>query len=147
MSVAEDVAGSPFGFKLNAITSSLTGATVTGPSGSPPAVSVDLGATNPNNGDQVTFTFNLPDGTTEAIQLTASTATPPPSRKFCDRRHVHGDGEPTSRPRSIAAIGTLASTSLVAASAMAASDNFFNTDGMATGSVVNNKAAVRPSPG
>src|SRR5439155_9926488 len=40
------------------------------------------------------------------------------------------------------AIGTLASTSLVAASAMAASDNFFNTDGTATGSVVNNKAAV-----
>src|SRR5512139_405967 len=30
VSVAEDVAGSPFGFKLNAITSSLTGATVTG---------------------------------------------------------------------------------------------------------------------
>ena len=29
--VAEDVAGSPFGLKLNAISSSLTGATVTGP--------------------------------------------------------------------------------------------------------------------
>ena len=33
--VAEDVAGSPFGFKLNAISSSLTGAIVTGPTGSP----------------------------------------------------------------------------------------------------------------
>src|SRR5436190_4259178 len=42
VAVAEDAAGSPFGFKLNAITSSLTGATVTGPSGSPAAVSVDL---------------------------------------------------------------------------------------------------------
>src|SRR6267378_7598332 len=46
--VAEDVAGSPFGLKLSAISSSLTGATVTGPAGSPAAISVDLGATNPN---------------------------------------------------------------------------------------------------
>ena len=141
VSVAEDVAGSPFGFKLNAISSSLTGATVTGPSGSPAAVSVDLGATNPNNGDQVTFTFNLPDGTTEAIQLTASNATPPPSGSFA----IGPTSTVTASNLKAAlnsAIGTLASTSLVAASAMAASDNFFNTDGMATGSVVNNKAAV-----
>src|SRR6266852_9628971 len=33
--VAEDVAGSPFGLKLTAISSSLTGATVTGPTGTP----------------------------------------------------------------------------------------------------------------
>ena len=51
VSVAEDVAGSPFGLKLNAVSSSLTGATVTGPAGSPAAVSIDLGATNPNTGD------------------------------------------------------------------------------------------------
>ena len=144
VSVAEDVAGSPFGFKLNAVTSSLTGATVTGPSGSPPAVSVDLGATNPNNGDQVTFTFNLPDGTTEAIQLTASSATPTPAGSFA----IGANSTATAANLKAAlntAIGTLANTSLVAASAMAASDNFFNTDGTAIGSVVNNKAAV-PAP-
>ena len=144
VSVAEDVAGSPFGFKLNAITSSLTGATVTGPSGSPAAVSVDLGATNPSNGDQVTFTFNLPDGTTDAIQLTASTATPPPSGSFAI------GATPTATAANLnaalnTALGTLANTALVAASAMAASDDFFNTDGIAVGSVVNNKAAV-PAP-
>ena len=144
VSVAEDVAGSSFGFKLNAITSSLTGATVTGPSGSPPAVSVDLGATNPNNGDQVTFTFNLPDGTTEAIQLTASSATPPPAGSFAI------GATPTATAANLkaalnTAIGTLANTALVAASALAASDNFFNTDSTATGSVVNNKAAI-PAP-
>src|ERR1700744_2468035 len=33
--VAEDAAGSPFGMKLGSVTSTLTGATVTGPSGSP----------------------------------------------------------------------------------------------------------------
>ncbi|HEX3114000.1 MAG TPA: flagellar protein [Bradyrhizobium sp.] len=144
VSVAEDVAGSPFGFKLNAVTSSLTGAVVTGPSGSPPAVSVDLGPTNPNNGDQVTFTFNLPDGTTEAIQLTASTATPTPTGSFA----IGATSTATAanlKAAINAAIGTLASSSLVAASAMAASDNFFNTDGTAIGSVVNNKAAI-PAP-
>jgi len=33
--VAEDVAGSPFGFKLSSVNASWTGATVTGPAGSP----------------------------------------------------------------------------------------------------------------
>jgi hypothetical protein len=141
VSVAEDVAGSPFGFKLNAVTSSLTGAVVTGPSGSPPAVSVDLGATNPNNGEQVTFTFNLPDGTTEAIQLTASSSTSPPAGSFA----IGATSTATAANLKAAlnsAIGTLANTALVAASAMAASDNFFNSDSTASGSVVNNKAAV-----
>jgi len=144
VSVAEDVAGSPFGFKLNAVTSSLTGATVTGPTGSPPAATVNLGATNPNNGDQITYTFNLPDGTTEAIQLTASTATPPPTGSFA----IGATPAATAANLNAAlttAIGTLANTSLVAASAMAASDNFFDTAGTATGGVVNNKLAV-PAP-
>src|ERR1700720_3582138 len=41
--VVEDAAGSPFGLKFNAVSSSLTGATVTGPAGSPSGVSIDLG--------------------------------------------------------------------------------------------------------
>jgi hypothetical protein len=142
--VAEDVAGSPFGFKLNAITSSLTGSTVAGPGGSPAAMSVNLGATNPNNGEQVTFTFNLPDGTTEAITLTASSATPPPSGCFA----IGANSTATATNLKAAfntALGTLANTALVAASAMTASDNFFNTDSIAVGGVVNNKAAV-PAP-
>src|SRR4051812_27484143 len=67
-SLGED--GSSFGLKLSAVTSSLTGATVTQPAGSPPTVTVDLGATNPNEGDTITFNFNLPDGTSESIALT-----------------------------------------------------------------------------
>src|SRR5690348_15533935 len=51
VSVAEDVAGSPFGLKLNSVSSTLTGATVSGPSGSPAGISIKLGATNPNPGD------------------------------------------------------------------------------------------------
>jgi hypothetical protein len=142
--VAEDVAGSPFGLKLSAISSSLTGSTVTGPAGSPAAVSVDLGATNPNNGDTVSFQFNLPDGTTESINLTASSATPQPAGSFA----IGATSTVTAANLKAAlttAIGTLANTSLVAASAIAASDNFFNSAGTATGSVVNNKAAI-PAP-
>src|SRR4030081_2680032 len=141
--VAEDVAGSPFGLKLKAISSSLTGATITGPAGSPAAVSVDLGATNPNNGDKVNFAFTLPDGTTESIQLTASSAAPPPAGSFA----IGATSTVTAANLKAAlntAIGTLANTSLVAASAVAAGDNFFNSAGTATGSGVNKKAGVPP---
>jgi flagellar hook-associated protein 3 FlgL len=124
VAVGEDVAGSPFGLKLNSVTSSLTGATVTGPAGSPPTVSIALGATNPSPGDQVNFVFNLPDGTTESIQLTASSAAPPPAGGFSI------GATPTATAANLnaalnASIGTLANTSLVAASAMAAGNDFF----------------------
>src|SRR6266436_6684768 len=142
--VAEDVAGSPFGLKLSAVSSSLTGATVTGPAGSPAAISVDLGATNPNDGDKVSFDFKLPDGTTESIQLTASSATPPPTGSFA----IGATSTATAANLKAAlntAIGTLANTSLVAASAIAAGNDFFSPAGTATGSVANNKAAT-PAP-
>jgi flagellar hook-associated protein 3 FlgL len=136
--VGEDVAGSPFGLKLNSVSSTLTGATVTGPSGSPAAISVALGATNPNPGDQVNFTFNLPDGTTQTVQLTATTTTPPPTGSFTI------GATPTATATNLntaltSSISTLANTSLVAASAVEAGDNFFNTDSIATGSVASNQ--------
>ena len=92
--------------------SSLTGATVTGPAGSPPAVSIDLGATNPADGDAVSFTFNLPDGTTETVQLTASSAVPTPAGSFA----IGATPAATAANLNAAltsSIGTLAKTSLV----------------------------------
>ena len=74
--LAEDNATSPFGFKLAGVNSSLTGATVTGPSGSPKSVNVTLG-TSPNPGDTIQYEFNLPDGTSESITLKATTDDPP----------------------------------------------------------------------
>jgi flagellar hook-associated protein 3 FlgL len=138
--VVEDAAGSPFGLKLSAVSSSLTGATVTGPAGSPSGVSISLGATNPNDGDKVSFAFNLPDGTTESIQLTASSATPPPTGSFA----IGATPAATAANLKAAlttAIGTLANTSLVAASAIEAGNDFFNSAATATGSAVTNKAA------
>jgi hypothetical protein len=138
--VAEDVAGSPFGLKLSSVTSSLTNATVTGPSGSPVGVTVDFTAGNPNPGDTFGLTFNLPDGTTESIQLTASSSTPLPTGSFAI------GATPAATTANFNAllnssISKLASTSLVAASAIEAGDNFFNTSGTATGGAVNNQAS------
>jgi len=141
--VIEDAAGSPFGLKLSSASSSLTGATLTGPSGSPSAVSISLGA-NPNNGDQVKFSFNLPDGTTESIQLTASSATPPPTGSFA----IGVTPAATAANLNAAlttAIGTLANTSLVAASAIQAGNDFFSSAATVTGGGVTNKAAA-PAP-
>ncbi len=141
--VVEDAAGSPFGMKLSAASSSLTGATLTGPSGSPSGVSINL-ATNPNNGEQVKFSFNMPDGTTESIQLTASSATPPPTGSFA----IGATPAATAANLKAAlttAIGTLANTSLVAASAIAAGNDFFNSAATVSGGGVTNKATP-PAP-
>jgi len=63
VALGEDVAGSPFGMKLSAVSSTLTGATVTGPAGSPANISVNLGAGNPNDGDKISFAFTMPMAT------------------------------------------------------------------------------------
>lgn len=141
-SISED--GSSFGLKLSAVTSSLTDATVTQPTGSPPTVTVDLGAVNPNEGDAITFNFNLPDGTSESIALTATTKSPPPTGSFL----IGADTAATTANLQAAltpAIQTLSDTSLVAASAIAASNNFFNASATVVGGAVNNQAAT-PAP-
>jgi flagellar hook-associated protein 3 FlgL len=144
VSVAEDAAGSPFGLKLSQVTSSLTGATVTGPSGSPAAISIDLGTTNPSSGDQISFTFNQPDGTTASVQLTATTTSPPPTGSFL----IGSTPAATAANLNTAlntAIGTVANTTLVAASAIEAGDNFFNTASVATGNTPVTNQAVPPT--
>src|ERR1700704_1658274 len=120
--VAED-AVSPFGFKLASVSSTMTGATVTSPAGSPAAASVDLTA-NPNNGEAVNFEFNLPDGSKETVTLTATSAASPGPNQF-----VIGT-TPAATAANLqtaltAAVGKLADTSLTAASAVAGGNDFF----------------------
>ncbi|WP_027548402.1 flagellar protein [Bradyrhizobium sp. WSM2254] len=146
--VSEDVAGSPFGLKIKAVSSTLTGATITGPSGSPVSFSVDLNGTNPSNGDKLSVQFTLPDGTTEQINLTASTATPTPLGSFAIDASVPVNPNNTAANLNTAlntAIKKLANTSLVAASAVTAGDNFFNTASSAIGTPKSNQAAP-PAP-
>ena len=132
VTIGEDVAGSPFGLKLSAITTTSATVTVTGPAppaappGAPSEMSVDLGATNPADGDKVRFTFSLPDGTSETIELTATTTTPVPAGSFAIGATSTATAANLKATLNIA-VGTLANTALVAASAMAASNNFFSS--------------------
>ena len=125
VAVSEDAAGSPFGLKLAGVNSTLTGATVTGPSGSPAAISVDLGASNPSDGDTITYTFALPDGTSQTLQLQAtSSATPGPNQFSIG-------ATPAATAANLqaaltAGVSQIGSTSLSAASAMAAANDFFD---------------------
>ncbi len=125
VSVSEDVAGSPFGLKLAGVNSSLTGSTVTGPSGSPAAASVDLGATNPNDGETITYTFSLPDGSTQALTLTATTSATPKANQFAIGA-TPADTAINLQAALTAGVSQISSTSLSAASAMAASNDFFD---------------------
>src|SRR3974390_2877394 len=81
----------------------------------------------PNPGDTVVMRLNLPDGTSENLTLTATTDSPPGANEFT----IGPDAATTASNFQTAlttAIGTLGSTSLTAASAVAASNDFFNAD-------------------
>ena len=118
---------SPFGFKLASVSSGLTNATVSGPSGSPASLSVDMSGGNPNNGDTLTLRFNLPDGTSQNLTLTATSTSPPGPNQFS----IGTTPALTATNLQSAlntAVGKLAATSLTAASAVAASNDFFDAD-------------------
>jgi len=127
LSIAEDAAGSPFGLKLAAVTTTMTGATVGGPAGAPPAISIDLGATNPTAGSTIKLSFTLPDGTTTDLTLTATNSATPGPNEFS----IGANSTATAANLQAAlatAVGGIASTTLMAASAMAAGEAFFSAD-------------------
>ncbi|MBS0531098.1 MAG: hypothetical protein JSS22_17155 [Proteobacteria bacterium] len=113
---------SPYGAQLTGASStSAAGVTIT-----PAQASIDLGTTNPSDGDTVSFTFSLPDGTTENVQLTASSTVPTPAGSFAI------GATPAATAANLKAalntsVGTLAKTSLVAASAIRATSDFFGS--------------------
>jgi len=126
VTLAED-AVSPFGFKLSSVVSQLTGTSVTGPGGSPAAIAVEFGATLPNEGETLRVTFALPDGTSADLTLTATTQAPPQAGQFT----IGADADETAANFSAAltqSLGNLAASELTAASAVAAGEDFFNTD-------------------
>jgi flagellar hook-associated protein 3 FlgL len=125
VALTEDAAP-PFGFKLASASSTLTNATVTGPTGSPASLSVNFTG-NPNAGDTLMLRFNLPDGTSQNLTLTATANSPPGADQFT----IGGTPAATAANLQSAlntSIGKLAGTSLTAASAVAASNEFFDGD-------------------
>lgn len=124
VSIDEDGAH-PFGFKLTGATTSF-GATITGPGAAPRSIDIDLG-TNPPAGATVRITMSMPDGTSTAIELTATTTAPPGDKEF-----LIGTTADDTAINLTTAIGTelerLAQVDLAAASAMQAGEDFFATD-------------------
>src|SRR5690606_8489558 len=66
--ISEDVAGSPFGFKITQLASNLTGTTATGPAGAPATATLSFSATLPQPGETVRLTLALPDGTETVVE-------------------------------------------------------------------------------
>jgi flagellar hook-associated protein 3 FlgL len=127
VSIAEDVAGSPFGFKIAGMGTTVTGAVITPPAGAPPSESIDFTGSTPIAGDTVTLLLSLPDGTSETLRFTATTSTTPGAGQFTIG--------PTDDDTAInfhaaldAALATLGQTALRAASGMAAAQGFFDVD-------------------
>jgi flagellin-like hook-associated protein FlgL len=126
VAIDED-AVSPFGLKLASVSSTLTNGTVIGPSGSPASLTVDMSAGNPNVGDTLTVRFNLPDGTGANLTLTATSNSPPGPNEFTIG--ATSDITATNLKNSLStAIGKVGGAALTAASAVAASADFFNAD-------------------
>src|SRR6185312_13410763 len=72
----------PFGFKIASASTSVAGASVTGPAGSPASLTVDFAGNNPVDGDTVQVRLNLPDGTSTTMTLTATSDVPPGTGRF-----------------------------------------------------------------
>ncbi|MGE0063473.1 MAG: flagellar biosynthesis protein FlgL [Xanthobacteraceae bacterium] len=118
---------SPFGFKLSSVSTTIATATTSPPAGAPPSMSVDLGATNPNVGDTVTFSYTLPDGSNESVTLTATDSATPGPNEFT----IGATSDLTAanmQAKLSTATAKLANTSLMAASAIKASSEFFAAD-------------------
>jgi hypothetical protein len=127
LSIGEDVAGSPFGLKLASVTSTLTGATMAGPAGSPAGISVDLSGATPKAGDIIKFSFTLPDGTSTELALTATTSATPGPNQF---QIGTTPAATAANLQAVLATGVakVAGGALTAASAIAASNAFFAAD-------------------
>jgi len=117
----------PFGLKLVPATSTGSFATFTQPTGTPPnTLTVDF-STQPLEGDSVSVSFTLPDGTQETVKLTATAGTP-----AAGQFQIGADTDSTAANFSAAlgtAVGKLVNTEMTAASGFAAADNFFNGHG------------------
>lgn len=122
--LSEEAAGLPFGMKVANVSSTFPSGQVTGPTGSPQAVSVAFGSPLPVDGDTVTFSFTLPDGSEDSFTLTARDAGP-----LVDGEFLLGADATATATNFESALGAeterFAATKLEAASAIAGSRDFF----------------------
>lgn len=142
ITLSEEAAGLPFGMKLASVSGSFAnGGTISTVSGSPASTTIDLGATNPAEGDKFNITFTMPDGSSEQIQLTATSAVPTPAGSFA----IGANSTATAANLGAAltsSIQKLSNTALVAASAIQAGNDFFGKPPMRVGTSPANTATT-----
>ncbi len=129
VTIAEDAAGSPFGFKISAATSTLSGTTVSGPAGSPASATISFGATLPEPGENIRIELSMPDGTATSVVLTAVAAGEGGAPNSFE---IGADAAATAANFQAAlaqSIERAATTELAAASGFAAAQDFFAIDG------------------
>lgn len=116
----------PFGFKIAGASTSF-GAAVSGPSGSLSTMGINFGVSLPPQGGVVRVQLDLPDGSSTALELTATTTSPPGTGEF-----LIGATPAATATNLASALGTelqrLARTELAAASAVQAGNDLFATD-------------------
>ena len=127
VSVEEDNAGSPFGFKITASSGSLTGTTISAPTGATNKVDVTFSSTLPVAGEEITVSTTLPDGTTGKITLKATATSPAAAGEFL----IGADRDTTATNFETALKSEIvlqSQTELRAASARQAARDFFDFD-------------------
>ncbi len=135
VTVAEE-AGQPFGFKLaTPAESGLSNVTVSGPAGG--AIGVDFTGQS-NEGEVLSLTLSLPDGTTSKVTLKAVAAGTAPGPGEFELGATAADTAGNFQTALGDALGTAAKTDLAAASALRASQDFF------AGSTSNPPARIAP---
>ena len=118
---AETVANLPFGFKIQSVTSTLENTTVTGPTGTPPAVSTEFTGV-PTLGKSFIVKLGLPDGSSKDVVLTTALA------QGVGTFTPGLDAQATADNFKTALTDTIkftAETALASASALATSQDFF----------------------
>ena len=137
VTIAADADPSEFGMKVVSKETSQAG--ITAATGSPPGVSVDFGTTNPQPGDKIKFTFELPDKSRETIEMTAvaaGTSPMPPNSYEIVVMTPPTDTSGTAakfKTALTASVTDLANGPMVAASAVAAGNGFFGDPPMRVG--------------
>lgn len=120
VTLAEDGAH-PFGFKIDGISLTSSFASVSGPTGSPQSATITVGSL-PANGEIIRISLDLPDGSNEAIELSAGTANS--ATTFAVGANTTDTA--TNITNAIQqALLYKGQTALTAASGFAAADNFF----------------------
>jgi len=123
VTISEESAGLPFGFKLAGISGTMGGAVASGPSGSPAGIAIALSGL-PAEGERLQVALDLPDGSRETVVLTARVSG---SSAAEDGSFLIGaDASATAANLKAALDLTLThrgATALAAASAMVAADD------------------------